>query len=132
MLDRLLVTRCKQGSRDALRRIYEKYRDSLLILAIALSHDVSLAEDVVHDVFVAFARNSASFELTGDSLKRPPRGFDPEHPFIEDLKRKDFIALAKLSQRAVTAPGFMKQFATVCKDGAPLVKFLAQAMGVAF
>jgi RNA polymerase sigma factor (sigma-70 family) len=68
MIDRLLVTRCRQGSRDALRRIYEKYRDSLLILAIALSRDVSLAEDAVHDVFVAFAQNIASFKLTG-SLK---------------------------------------------------------------
>jgi RNA polymerase sigma-70 factor (ECF subfamily) len=68
MIDRLLVTRCKQGSRDALLRIYEKYRDSLMILAIALSHDVSLAEDAVHDVFVAFAQNIASFKLTG-SLK---------------------------------------------------------------
>ncbi len=68
MVDRLLVTRCKQGSRDALLRIYEKYRDSLLILGIALSHDVSLAEDAVHDVFVAFAQNIASFKLTG-SLK---------------------------------------------------------------
>ena len=68
MIDRLLVTRCKQGSRDALLRIYEKYRDSLMILAIALSHDVSLAEDAVHDVFVAFAQNIAGFKLTG-SLK---------------------------------------------------------------
>jgi len=68
MVDRLRVTRCKQGSRDALRRTYEKYRDSLLILAIALSHDVNVAEDAVHDVFVAFAENFASFELTG-SLK---------------------------------------------------------------
>jgi RNA polymerase sigma-70 factor (ECF subfamily) len=68
MVDRLLVTRCRQGNRDALCRIYEKYRDSLLILAIALSHDVSLAEDAVHDVFVAFAQNIASFKLTG-SLK---------------------------------------------------------------
>ena len=68
MVDRLLVTKCKQGSRDALLRIYEKYRDSLMILAIALSHDVSLAEDAVHDVFVAFAQNIAGFKLTG-SLK---------------------------------------------------------------
>jgi RNA polymerase sigma-70 factor (ECF subfamily) len=68
MVDRLLVTGCKQGSRDALRRIYEKYRDSLLILAIALSHDVNVAEDAVHDVFVAFAHNFADFKLTG-SLK---------------------------------------------------------------
>ena len=68
MTDRLFVMRRKQRSRDALRRIYEKYRDSLLILAIALSHDVNVAEDAVHDVFVAFARNFANFELTG-SLK---------------------------------------------------------------
>jgi len=68
MVDRLLVARCRQGSKEALRRIYEKYRDDVLILAIALSHDVDLAEDAVHDVFVAFARNVKSFKLTG-SLK---------------------------------------------------------------
>ncbi len=68
MHDRLLVTRCKRGDRDALRRIYEKYRDTLLIVAIALSHDVSVAEDALHDVFVTFAENLADFELTG-SLK---------------------------------------------------------------
>ena len=68
MTDSLRMTRRKQGNRDALRGIYEKYRDSLLILAIALSHDVNIAEDAVHDVFVAFARNFESFKLTG-SLK---------------------------------------------------------------
>lgn len=68
MVERLLVARCRQGSRDALRQIYEKYRDDLLILAIALSHDAGLAEDAVHDVFVAFAQNIGSFRLTG-SLK---------------------------------------------------------------
>jgi RNA polymerase sigma factor (sigma-70 family) len=68
MVDRLLVTRCRQGSREALRRIYEKYRDDLLILAIALSHDVHLAEDAVHDVFITFVQNVRSFTLTG-SLK---------------------------------------------------------------
>lgn len=68
MEDRLLVMRAKQGSRDALRRIYEKYRDGLLILAIALSRNVNVAEDAVHDAFVAFAERLENFELTG-SLK---------------------------------------------------------------
>jgi len=68
MHDRLLVARGKRGNQDALRRIYEKYRDKLLIVAIALSHDVGVAEDAVHDVFVAFAENLPSFDLTG-SLK---------------------------------------------------------------
>ena len=66
MTDSLRITRRKQGSRDALRGIYEKYRDSLLILAIALSHDVNIAEDAVHDVFVEFAGRFNDFKLIGN------------------------------------------------------------------
>ncbi|MBN2180267.1 MAG: sigma-70 family RNA polymerase sigma factor [Sedimentisphaerales bacterium] len=68
MKDKLLVNRSKQSKRDVLRSIYEKYRDSLLVLAIALSNDVNIAEDAVHDVFVAFAGALDKFKLTG-SLK---------------------------------------------------------------
>lgn len=68
MEDRLLVIRCKRGSTEALERIYEKYKKDLLILAVALLHDVSIAEDVVHDVFVSFVGALEQFRLTG-SLK---------------------------------------------------------------
>ena len=68
MINRLSVMRRKQESRDSLHNIYKQHRDSLLILAIALSHDVNIAEDAVHDVFVAFAQNLENFKLTG-SLK---------------------------------------------------------------
>src|SRR5438445_782109 len=44
--------------------------------------------------------------LMGDSLKRPPPGFGPDHPLIEDLKRKDFVGEAHLSERDVTSTGF--------------------------
>jgi RNA polymerase sigma-70 factor (ECF subfamily) len=66
--DELLKFRFKCGSRDALRRIYEKYQDYLLTLAIALLNDVNAAEDVLHDVFVSFAKRAGSFRL-GGSLK---------------------------------------------------------------
>ena len=59
MEDALLLRRCKQGDRDALRLIYEKYRDDLLILAIALSHNADVAEDALHDAFVGFVRGLA-------------------------------------------------------------------------
>lgn len=68
MEDKLLVTRCKRGSRAALGRIYEKYKDDLLILAIALLNETSAAEDVLHDVFVTFVQGIEKFRLTG-SLK---------------------------------------------------------------
>ena len=66
--DKLLILRFKYGSSEALRRIYEKYRIYLLKLAVALLHDVSVAEDIVHDVFLRFAQSPDRLKLNG-SLK---------------------------------------------------------------
>jgi RNA polymerase sigma-70 factor (ECF subfamily) len=63
--DRLLVRKLRHGNKEALRRIYEKYKDELLALGTALSHDRAAAEDIVHDVFVSFAEIARSLELKG-------------------------------------------------------------------
>jgi len=63
--DKLLVLRCRRGDKDAMRRIYEKYKDYLLTLARGLQGDRTDAEDIVHDAFVAFARSARQFRLTG-------------------------------------------------------------------
>ena len=64
--DTLLKLRFNRGDADALRRIYEKYKDDLLRLAIALLNDVSLAEDVVNDSFVTFTRSLGELSLIGN------------------------------------------------------------------
>lgn len=64
--DTLLKRRFNRGDRDALCKIYEKYKDDLLRLAIALVNDVSLAEDVVNDSFVTFTRSVGSLRLRGN------------------------------------------------------------------
>ena len=69
--DKLLIWKLKYGSRDALCRIYQKYRNDLFALAVALSNDKALAEDIVHDVFVSFARLAGKLQLRG-SLKSYP------------------------------------------------------------
>jgi RNA polymerase sigma factor (sigma-70 family) len=66
--DKLLILKFNRGNREALRSIYEKYKDDLVTLAVALLNDVASAEDVVHDVFVGFIESSRKFRLTG-SLK---------------------------------------------------------------
>jgi uncharacterized protein (TIGR02453 family) len=43
--------------------------------------------------------------LGGDSLRRVPPWADPDHPLVDDLKRKDFLASARLAQDDVLAPG---------------------------
>lgn len=62
--DRYLLWRLRQGSRDALCRIYEKYRDDLLRLAVSLAHETTTAEDVVQDVFASFVAGADRFRLT--------------------------------------------------------------------
>lgn len=64
--DRLLLWRFKNGDEDALCRIYEKYRTRLLKLATALLNDTDLAEDVVQDVFVSFARSARRLRIDGN------------------------------------------------------------------
>ena len=63
--DKILVWKFNRGSKDALRRIYEKYKDDLLGLAITLLRDKSVAEDIVHDVFVSFAQTTGTYHLSG-------------------------------------------------------------------
>lgn len=63
--DKQLVTSLRQGDKQALCRIYERYGDGLLSMAKGIVRDRGLAEDAVHDVFLEFVRNVDSFVLTG-------------------------------------------------------------------
>jgi uncharacterized protein (TIGR02453 family) len=81
---------------------------------------------------LAGKRFSSLYELAGDRLKRPPRGYDAEHPLLEDLKRKDFLAVAKLTQKQVTSSGFLDEYAALCRASTPFMKLLCEAVGVSF
>ncbi len=63
--DQLLKWKFKRGSDEALTLIYEKYLDSMLTLALGLLNDPVAAEDVVQDVFVAFAQSRRNFQMWG-------------------------------------------------------------------
>lgn len=72
------------------------------------------------------------FALDGDSLSRPPRGYDESHPLIHDLKRKDFFASTALTQKAITSDTFLEDFTASCRRAAPMMEFLCEAIGVPF
>jgi len=75
---------------------------------------------------------AARWDLAGDSLSRPPRGHAADHPAIDDLKRKDFVALAPLSFAEATKPGLAKLAGARFAAAAPLMKFLCDALGVVY
>jgi uncharacterized protein (TIGR02453 family) len=72
----------------------------------------------------------ASQRLSGDSLKRAPRGFDPDHPLIEDLKRKDYVSSTMLSEKLVCRADFIERFAVICRAAVPFMRFLTEAVGL--
>ena len=63
--DKLLVLKCRHGNKVAMCRLYEKHKDYLLTLAKGLLGEQATAEDVVHDVFISFARSVRQLKLTG-------------------------------------------------------------------
>lgn len=69
-------------------------------------------------------------ELGGDSLKRNPQGIDKAHPLIEDLKRKDFVGFQTVAEELVYSDKLMDEFLKFCKVTAPLMKFLAESVGL--
>ena len=66
MIDKILIWKFRCGSKKALCDIYTKYEDIMLTVAVSLLHDVSLAEDVVHDVFVNFAQSASKINPDGN------------------------------------------------------------------
>jgi uncharacterized protein (TIGR02453 family) len=71
-------------------------------------------------------------ELGGDSLTRAPKGYDPGHPMIVDLRRKDFVTMTTSSQKAACSKGFMDDFVGACREAAPMMRFLTEAVGLEF
>jgi uncharacterized protein (TIGR02453 family) len=67
-----------------------------------------------------------------DRLVRVPKGFDPEHPFVDDIRRKDFTAGARLAKRTVTGADFLGEYTLMARTAAPFLRFLCEALEVAF
>lgn len=70
----------------------------------------------------------ARFTFDGDSLKTAPRGIDPNHPAIEDLRRKSFAGVARLSEKEFLLPDICEKLMAAFDDAKPLMKFLCDAL----
>ena len=70
-----------------------------------------------------------TFELSGDSLKRAPKGYAIDHPQIVDLRRKDFVAVTNFEPSAIADPGFIDFVADTFAVASPFMRYLCDAMG---
>jgi uncharacterized protein (TIGR02453 family) len=98
------------------------------------SRELNCIRDFIADNVRSWARISNAKKIvelggiTGESLQRPPRGFDAEHVHIEDLKRKSFYVMAESTPPAALKPDFIDQVTDVFNRTAPLNRFLCDAL----
>ena len=104
--------------------------------AAGVWHPDSFALTKLRSAIVAnpesWAKVRKKLALEGETLKRPPRGFDPNHRFIEDIKRKDFVATVEFTEAELCKASFMREFAAACKTMLPLVEFTTRALELNF
>ena len=102
-------------------------RDTLHAIRTAIAAKPGRWQAIVEDA--AFQER---FRLGGEALKRPPAGFDRDHPLIEELKRKDFIAVTDLSESDATASGFLDRFLALCGEASGFMRFLCDSARVPY
>jgi uncharacterized protein (TIGR02453 family) len=70
--------------------------------------------------------------VRGDGLVRPPRGFDPEHRHIEDLKRKSFFVMAEADPALIESDKLLEEVVGAFKAASRLNRFVTEALGLPF
>ena len=63
---------------------------------------------------------------------RPPRGFDPDLPCVEDLKLKDFLGVVDLSRSLLTSAKLLDHAAKTFAAGSSLMTFLCKALNLPY
>jgi len=69
-------------------------------------------------------------KMEGDSMAKLPKQYDPQHPFADDLKRKDFIVVSYFSEKQACAKDFIERVEGVSRAAAPYLGFIIRAVGL--
>jgi uncharacterized protein (TIGR02453 family) len=119
--------------------LYLHLEPGQVFAAAGMWHPPSEAVRQVRDAIVAHperwkratrGRGRALDDDEGERLKRAPRGYDPEHPLVEDLKRKSFTQSELFTPKQACAPDFAERVASAYRRATPLMQFLTSAVGL--
>jgi uncharacterized protein (TIGR02453 family) len=72
------------------------------------------------------------FEFYGESLVRPPRGVDPAHELVEDLKRKNYAAGQPFDDALACSDELLPYVVDAYKRIAPMIDYLCAAVELEF
>ena len=67
-------------------------------------------------------------EIVGDKLKKAPRGYDPDHPLVEDLKWKDLLTMTHFTEAEAVEGGFIDKVFQAFGAPERYMKFITTAL----
>ena len=130
----------RQGKQAPAPSYYLHFEPGNSAIGAGMWHPPPAALTRIRDAIVADPRRwrrvtgdgefRSSCGMRGESLKRAPAGYAPDHPLIADLKRKDFITSAPLTDEEVCAPDLLEMIVGSFRATAPFMAFLGNAVGL--
>jgi len=81
---------------------------------------------------ISFSAIKTMGGIQGDSLKRPPRGYDPDAKHIEDLKHKSFYLMTEADAELALSSALVTESARVFRTVAKLNHFITDALELPF
>ena len=67
-------------------------------------------------------------ELKGDSVKTAPRGFDKNHPAIDLIRKKQFVAMRKFTDKEVLSEDFQKEAILTLLAMRPFFDYMSEVL----
>jgi len=98
--------------------------DTLTAIREQISGDATPLRAIIEDE--TFQRTFGG--IMGDRLKTAPRGFAKDHPEIDLLRYKEFMASRSFTDAEVTAANFVDEIITTCQAAKPLTDYFANLL----
>lgn len=84
-----LVRALKAGDGDALRVIFDRYHQLVLVTALRIVHDIGEAEDLMQSIFFEVFQKAAQFDPSKGTLSK----WILQYAYHRSINRKDYLSL---------------------------------------
>jgi uncharacterized protein (TIGR02453 family) len=122
----LLYLHLEPGNCFAGAGMYRPDNPTLTRLRTAIVAEPARYEEVLAAV------DASDWEFGGDALTRAPRGFDTDHPLLDELKRTSFVLMRPFDEDEATSPGFLDDYVANAARARPLLEWQCTTLDLPF
>lgn len=95
---------------------------------LAIRRRISDDPDALRSVLANRSFRKLLGEMSGEQLKRPPKGFSADDPALDLLLYKQFLASAQLDPKLIETPKALREITKRFEAIAPMVEYLNSAI----